>query len=133
MNRRSFIEKTSLSTVAMISAFNIPSFSQSKKLKIGLIGCGWYGMVITNAALKVGGVEVIGICDVDTAHLKDSADELEKLQGSRPKEFKDYQDLLDQKGLEALLAHHLIGMHFSLLLPAKRGSIFIARSRWLMM
>lgn len=102
MNRRSFIEKTSLSTVAMISAFNIPSFSQSKKLKIGLIGCGWYGMVITNAALKVGGVEVIGICDVDTAHLKDSADELEKLQGSRPKEFKDYQDLLDQKGLEAL-------------------------------
>ena len=105
MNRRSFIEKTSLSSVAMISAFNIPSFSQSKKLKIGLIGCGWYGMVITNAALKVGGVEVIGICDVDTAHLKDSADELEKLQGSRPKEFKDYQDLLDQKGLEALFIY----------------------------
>ena len=102
MNRRSFIEKTSLSSVAMISAFNIPSFSQSKKLKIGLIGCGWYGMVITNAALKIGGVEVIGVCDVDSEHLSSSADELEKLQGSRPKEFKNYQALLDQKGLEAV-------------------------------
>lgn len=102
MNRRSFIEKTSLSSAALISAFNIPSLAKDKKIKIGLIGCGWYGMVITKAALKVGGVEVIGICDVDSDHLKVSADELEKLQGSRPKEFKDYLELLDQKGLETV-------------------------------
>jgi len=102
MNRRSFIEKTTISTAALVSAFHVPSFSQDRKLKIGLIGSGWYGMVITKAALSVGGVEVVSICDVDTEHLKSSADELENLQGSRPKEFKDYQDLLDQKGLEAV-------------------------------
>lgn len=102
MNRRSFIEKTSLSSAALISTFNIPSFSQDRKLKIGLIGAGWYGMVITKAALNVGGVQVIGVCDVDSEHLKSSTDELEKLQGSRPKEFKQYQDLIDQKGLEAV-------------------------------
>lgn len=102
MNRRSFIEKSSLSSAAMISAFNIPSFAQEKKIKIGLVGCGWYGMVITKAALKVGGVEVIGISDIDSEHLKNSADELEKLQGKRPKEFKDYEDVINQNGLEAL-------------------------------
>lgn len=102
MNRRSFIEKTSLGSAALISAFNIPSFGKDKKLKVGLIGCGWYGMVITTAALKTGGVEVVAVCDVDAEHLKASADELEKLQGSRPKEYKAYQDLLDQKGMEAL-------------------------------
>lgn len=102
MNRRSFIEKSALSSAALVSAFHIPSLSQDRKLKIGLIGAGWYGMVITKAALKVGGVEVIGICDVDTEHLSASASELEKLQGSRPKEFKDYQELLNQKGLEAV-------------------------------
>ena len=96
MNRRSFIEKTSLGSAALVSAFNIPSFSQDRKLKIGLVGCGWYGMVITTAALSVGGVEVIGICDIDSEHLKNSANELEKLQGKRPKEFKNYQDLIDQ-------------------------------------
>ena len=102
MNRRNFIEKTTLGSAALISGFYIPSFPQDKKIKIGLIGSGWYGMVITKAALKVGGVEVVAICDVDSDHLKTSADELEKLQGSRPKEYKNYQDFLDQKGLEAV-------------------------------
>ena len=102
MNRRSFLEKTTLSSAALISTFNIPLYSKEKKLRIGLIGCGWYGMVITKAALQYGGVEVTAICDVDTDHLRQSGDEIEKLQGSRPKEFKDYRDLLDQKKLEAV-------------------------------
>jgi predicted dehydrogenase len=102
MNRRSFLEKTTLSSAALISTFNIPVYSKEKKLRIGLIGCGWYGMVITKAALQYGGVEVTAICDVDTDHLRQSGDEIEKLQGSRPKEFKDYRDLLDQKKLEAV-------------------------------
>ena len=76
--------------------------AQEKKLRIGLIGAGWYGMVITKAALKVGGVEVIGVCDVDSDHLNNSANELEKLQGTKPKTFKYYNDLLEMKGLEAV-------------------------------
>jgi predicted dehydrogenase len=102
MNRRSFIEKASLSTMGVISTFHIPSFDSNKKLNIGLIGCGWFGLVITKAALNVGGVKVIAVCDVDSNHLKSGAEEIEKLQGSRPEEFKDYQDLLDAKGLEAV-------------------------------
>jgi len=102
MNRRSFIEKSTLGSAAILSIVNIPSLAKNKQLKIGLIGAGWYGMVITKAALKVGGVEVVAVCDVDSEHLKSSADELEKLQGSRPKEYADYQDMLDQKGLEAV-------------------------------
>ena len=47
-------------------------------------------------------VEVIALCDIDSEHLKNSADEIEKLQGSRPREFKYYQDLLDVKGLDVL-------------------------------
>ncbi len=102
MNRRSFIQKTSIGTAGLITSFHISAFAQNRKLRIGLIGAGWYGMVITNAALKIGGVEVIAICDVDSIHLENGADEIEKLQGTRPKEFKDYQDLLDLKELEAL-------------------------------
>jgi predicted dehydrogenase len=102
MNRRKFMEKTSLSSAALASAFYIPSIGKEKKLKVGLIGSGWYGMVITKAALEVGGVEIIAVCDVDSDHLNNSADELEKLQGTRPKTFKDYRDLLDIKKLEAV-------------------------------
>lgn len=102
MKRRNFLKLTSVGTAAVASSFYFPTLPQERKLKIGLIGAGWYGMVITKAALKVGGVEVVAICDVDSAHLSASADELEKLQGSRPKTFKFYQELLDLKGLEAV-------------------------------
>ena len=102
MKRRKFLKVTSIGSTAFASSFYIPSVFQNRKIRIGLIGSGWYGMVITKAALKNGGVEFIGICDVDSDHLKNSADELEKLQGTRPKTFKYYHDLLDMKGLDAV-------------------------------
>lgn len=115
MQRRSFIQKSSMATAAMVASFHIPGFAQSRKLKIGLIGAGWYGMVITEAALKVGGVEVVAVCDIDTEHLNSSIDKLEKLQGSRPAAYKDYNDLLDVKGLEVVMigtVPHWHALHF---------------------
>jgi len=73
------------------------------KLKLGLIGCGWYGMVDLKAALKVGGVDVVALCDVDREHLDSSAAEVEKLQGRRPRSFKLYEELLQTPGLEAVI------------------------------
>lgn len=102
MKRRKFIQITSAGTAGLVSPFIIPSVPQERKLRIGLIGAGWYGMVITTAALKSGKAEVIGICDVDSDHLANSATEVEKLQGTKPRTFKYYQDLLDMKGLEAV-------------------------------
>lgn len=102
MDRRNFIQRASLSTAGLITVLNVPSFAQNKKLKIGLIGAGWYGMVITKAALETGDVEVIAVCDVDTDHLKTAVDEIEKLQGTRPVGFKDYRELLDIKGLQSV-------------------------------
>lgn len=103
MKRRKFLEMTSMGSAAVMSSLYFPHSSQERKIKTGLIGSGWYGMVDVTAALKIGGVEVIGICDVDSGHLATSADELEKLQGTRPKTFKYYNDLLDMKGLEAVV------------------------------
>jgi predicted dehydrogenase len=102
MKRRKFLEISSLGSAALATSLYFPFVPDNRIIKIGLIGAGWYGMVDVRAALKIGGVEVIAICDVDSDHLNTSADELEKLQGSRPKTFKYYQDLLDMKGLEAV-------------------------------
>lgn len=103
MKRRKFIKLTSVGSAAVAGSFYIPRFNNDqKKLKIGLIGAGWYGMVDVKAALNSGRVEVIGICDVDSDHLNNSAAEIEKMQGNRPVTFKYYHDLLDMKGLEAV-------------------------------
>ena len=103
MNRRTFIKRSSLATAAVATGFPAPLFASDKKLKIGLIGSGWYGMVIAKAALDAGGVEVIAVADVDSQHLTDSLNELASLQGSRPRGFSDYRELLEISGLEAVL------------------------------
>ncbi len=115
MKRRTFIQKSSIATAGLVTTFHIPNLASEKKLKVGLIGAGWYGMVITEAALEVGGVEVVAVCDVDTEHLNNSADKLEKLQGVRPKAFNDYKDLLEVKGLEVVMigtVPHWHALHF---------------------
>ena len=72
-------------------------------IKVGVIGCGWWGGVDVNAALKAGGVSIVAVADVDSDHLKSFAADVEKKQGSQPKTFKDYRELLDHPGLEAVI------------------------------
>jgi predicted dehydrogenase len=75
----------------------------TRKLRLGLIGSGWYGMVDVQAAFKVGGVEVIAVCDVDSQHLEESAAKIESIQGKRPLTFKRHEDLLRVEELEAVI------------------------------
>lgn len=93
---------TAAGCAGFASSLHFPGAQETRKLKIALIGAGWYGMVDTKAALKSQGVEVLAVCDVDSEHLRTSADEIEKLQGKRPAAFKHYGDLLDLKGLDAV-------------------------------
>lgn len=104
ITRRHFLQNSTLGAVALTQVPHVLGAAEAeRKLKLGLIGCGWYGMVDLKAALKVGGVDVVALCDVDSDHLKQSADEVEKLQGRRPQTFKLYEDLLQVKGLELLI------------------------------
>jgi predicted dehydrogenase len=103
MERRRFISMAVAGSAAVASNIYFKPGHAGQKLRIGLIGAGWYGMVDTKAALASGGVEIIGICDVDSEHLSNSADEIAKLQGGRPETFKDYDDLLGMDGLEAVI------------------------------
>jgi predicted dehydrogenase len=75
----------------------------AEKLKVGLIGCGWWGGLDTNAALKTGTVSIVALADADSDHLNSFAAEMEQKQGSRPKTFKDYRELLDLPGLDAVI------------------------------
>ncbi len=105
INRRQFIETAAASTLALTTLGSAAAevTGDSRKLKLGLIGCGWYGMVDVKAAFKVGGVEVVALCDVDSEHLAKAADEVEKLQGKRPSTFKRHEDLLKTRDLEAVI------------------------------
>ncbi len=122
MERRDFIKKSAMGSAALVTSLHLPGSPQDRKLRLGLIGAGWYGMIDTTAALKLGGVEFIGICDVDTEHLNTSADEIEKLQGYRPETFKYYNKLLEMKGLEAVIIGTMPHWHALIFIDAcKKG------------
>ncbi len=111
LNRREFLGATALSAAALSPLRSLadgappasPASASGRKLKLGLIGCGGYGMVDVKAAFKAGGVEVVAVCDLDREHLATSAAEVEKLQGSRPKTFKLYEEMLATPGLAAVI------------------------------
>ena len=73
------------------------------KLRLGVIGTGGYGMSDARAVLKVGGAEIVAVCDVDSEHLNKAAADLEKAQGTRPQTFQRYQDLLDSDSVDAVI------------------------------
>jgi predicted dehydrogenase len=103
MNRRDFIGAAAGATLALNELAPRASAAQQAKLKLGLIGCGNYGMNDARAAFKVGNVEMVALCDVDSQHLTDSVTAVEKLQGTRPKTFKHYEELLATPGLQAVI------------------------------
>lgn len=100
LNRRQFLATAATGALGFAAGRAV---AQTKPLKLGLIGCGWYGTVDLNAAFQIGGVECIALCDADSEHLAKSADEVQKKQGSRPKTFKDYRDLLETPDLQAVI------------------------------
>lgn len=104
MNRRLFLGCAATGAV-VLTQWNHRAWAADavKPIRLGLIGSGWYGLVDVEAAFKVGGVEVLAICDVDQEHLNQSAAKIEKLQGNRPRTFKDYRDLLQVAGLDAVI------------------------------
>ncbi len=103
LNRRDFLGAATAGTLVAGGLLPRSAAAESAKLKFGLIGCGSYGMSDVRAAFKVGGVEVIALCDVDSQHLVEAATSIEKTQGSRPRTFKHYQELLATPGLNAVI------------------------------
>src|SRR5262245_2824842 len=69
MSRRHFLKGTIVSVTASHFPAVLKGAAADRKLKLGLIGAGWYGMVDVKDALKAGGVALVGVCDVDTEHL----------------------------------------------------------------
>ena len=102
MQRRVFLG--SLAGVAgAASSRGVRAAGKAQPIRLGLIGCGWYGMVVTEAAFKAGGVEMVAICDVDSEHLAKAALKIASLQPEAPRSLKDWRELLQIDALDAVV------------------------------
>ncbi|MDR3714636.1 MAG: Gfo/Idh/MocA family oxidoreductase [Puia sp.] len=113
-NRRSFLKDSStlmgggllLSSPAgkVFSHFR-PLVSPSNQVNIGAIGLNGMGWADLTAALKVPGVNVVALCDVDKNVLDKRMKDLSsmKVDTSRVKTYGDYRKLLEQKDVDAVI------------------------------
>ena len=102
MNRRAFL--TATAAVAAASAVRAAD-PPTKRKRVGLIGCGWYGKCDLFRLIQVEPVEVVSLCDVDKTMLADAAGMVAARQVSRktPRTYGDYREMLKEKDLDIAL------------------------------
>src|SRR4051794_19536365 len=101
MNRRDFLH-AGAAGLALSAAGYAAEFADRKPLRVGLIGCGWYGKCDLLRLIQIAPVEVVSLCDVDRKMLADAANIVASRQAShkKPRTFTDYRKMLAEKDLD---------------------------------
>jgi predicted dehydrogenase len=107
-NRRTFIKTSALATAGVGMAASMPMAmnscaSPNDKLVCALIGANGMGFADLNAFLKQKNTECAAICDVDQNVLNKRIADTEKIQGKKPKGFKDFRKLLEEPGIDVII------------------------------
>ncbi|HEX4372544.1 MAG TPA: Gfo/Idh/MocA family oxidoreductase [Puia sp.] len=113
-NRRSFLRNSSalIGGSMIIPAINNKSFGAIRKIiapsdqiNIAAIGINGMGFTDLQAALKVPGVTLVALCDIDKNVLDARMNDLQKsgIDVSKVKTYGDYRKVLDRKDVDVVL------------------------------
>ena len=99
-----------------------------KKVKLGVIGLGsrGYGLMRDNILHMTDKMTVTAVCDVYEDRCVAAADLSEKMQGSRPKMYENYHDLLADDEVTAVLIASSWEMHVPMAVDAMRAGKAVA-------
>ncbi|HEV7500874.1 MAG TPA: Gfo/Idh/MocA family oxidoreductase, partial [Vicinamibacteria bacterium] len=105
MNRRQFLTSGAALAVASSGLGRYAEAFADTPLRVGLIGTGWYGKADLFRLIQVAPVEVVSLCDVDSAMLADAAQQVAGRQVSKktPRTYADYRRMLGEKDLDLVL------------------------------
>jgi predicted dehydrogenase len=105
MNRRDFLKTGGALAVASSGLARYAEAFADSRLRVGLIGTGWYGKADLFRLIQVAPVEVVSLCDVDRAMLADAAQQVASRQLSKktPRTYADYTKMLAEKDLDLVL------------------------------
>ncbi|UMB60622.1 Gfo/Idh/MocA family oxidoreductase [Lutibacter sp. A80] len=115
MNRRKFLEKSSLATAAVLTSSTVlgnMDYNFNKEIKIGVIGTGARGCGLISIINKIENLNVTAISDILPFRLQNG---LDRTNGTA-KTYSDYKQLLNDKNIDAILIsvtfseHHKIAM-----------------------
>ncbi|MEM9327419.1 MAG: Gfo/Idh/MocA family oxidoreductase [Bacteroidota bacterium] len=106
-SRRAFIRKTGIGAAGLALAG--PAFSNHRRvapsdtLNVGLIGCRSMGFGNLRNQLSFDDARCIALCDVDQNVLDKRTADVVNDFGDRPKQYKDFRKMLENKDLDAVV------------------------------
>ncbi|HEY5908771.1 MAG TPA: Gfo/Idh/MocA family oxidoreductase [Vicinamibacteria bacterium] len=126
MKRRQFLQTSGGAAALALSGF--PRYDElfaDTKLRVGLIGSGWYGKCDLFRLLQVAPVEVVSLCDVDKAMLGDAAQQVAARQASKktPRIYTDYRKMLGEKDLDLAIIATPDHWHALPMIEAVKGGV----------
>ncbi|MBI3758985.1 MAG: Gfo/Idh/MocA family oxidoreductase, partial [Deltaproteobacteria bacterium] len=105
--RRNFV-KTSIAVAS--SAALLPAQSPNDTVRVGFIGVGNRGAYLLKHMLKVPGVKIVAICDIDPDTLKKAIDAA-TAAGNTPDAYTEFRKLLDRKDIDAVVIATPVDLH----------------------
>jgi len=106
MNRREFI-KTGAGAFFIASAGSAFGLgAASNRVRLAIVGCHekGRGISVMKAAMKIPGVEIACVCDVDRRAREFAAEHVYKATGVRPKMQKDLRIVLEDKEIDGIIS-----------------------------
>jgi len=104
ITRRTFLSHSAaVAAATSLSPIIQACASPNDRIAIALIGCNSMGWFNLTDHLKFSEVECVALCDVDENVLNKRASELEKMTGRKPKLYKDYRKVLEDKSINAVI------------------------------
>jgi predicted dehydrogenase len=113
LTRRRFLA----TPAALGSAALLPAQSSNDTVRVAFIGVGNRGSFIERHMLKVPGVKMVAICDVDEENLKAAMDQA-TAAGHSPDPYTEYRKLLDRKDVDAVVIATPVDFHKEMAITA---------------
>ena len=124
INRREFVKAGAGAFFIAASGRAFGAGAASNRVRLAIVGCHAKGRgnAIMQSALKVPGVEIAWVCDVDARAREYAAAKVEELTGRRPRAEKDLRKVLEDPLLDGILSETPDHWHaYSAVLAMKAG------------
>lgn len=110
--RRDFITKTATGTAALVVGGTLPGFSAlsyrrisgaNERIHVAVMGVNSRGYALAQNYARQNNCIVDHICDVDSRALQKCSANVEKITGTRPKEFGDFRKSLESNDTDVMV------------------------------
>jgi len=104
MQRRHFLLSGGAAAIGLASGRYHEALADTR-LRVGLVGTGWYGKSALFRLVQVAPVEIVSLCDVDKAMLQDAAQMAASRQVSKktPRLYGDFRKMLAERDLDLVI------------------------------